>query len=456
MERMKRWMALLLTLVLIFLLSTMPILAGDEGSTDEAESAGEMDTASPEEENGEEPEETAEAEETADQTDGGGETEAEETQQTASGPLLQFSELRDVLMENNDNIRALEEQLDDLSDIDTDELEDMVDELEKLGTSLKTLLAQVGTAIQQPAPSVPSDPSDPESPTVPVVDLTLVYQSLYVLLNSSYASVESQVSSLESQIDSAEMSVETGENSLNDGINQVVKGAETLYIGIVAMEAAVGDIQRGLDTLDRAITIMEKQYELGMASAYDLESLQYQRSTVESQLASLEFQITTSKITLESMCGMELNGTVRLGALTMPTADQLASVSYEENLQKATNRNVSVMNARVEEDYDTSSSNATVYAVDAAESSFAASFKVICLTVEEQARLVDVAEEALDFAQRTYEITAKKYELGMVSYEEYLADQSDVQQAQSDLYSAQLEVFSAYRNYLWAVNYGIV
>ena len=104
----------------------------------------------------------------------------------------------------------------------------------------------------------------------------------------------------------------------------------------------------------------------------------------------------------------------------------------------------------------TSSSNATVYAVDAAESSFAASFKVICLTVEEQARLVDVAEEALDFAQRTYEITAKKYELGMVSYEEYLADQSDVQQAQSDLYSAQLEVFSAYRNYLWAVNYGIV
>ena len=96
------------------------------------------------------------------------------------------------------------------------------------------------------------------------------------------------------------------------------------------------DVSRRISSLfDGYQMAMEKQYELGMASAYDLESLQYQRSTVESQLASLEFQITTSKITLESMCGMELNGTVRLGALTMPTADQLASVSYEENLQKA-------------------------------------------------------------------------------------------------------------------------
>lgn len=250
------------------------------------------------------------------------------------------------------------------------------------------------------------------------------------------------------------VTVETTQNSCNDAVNQIVKGAEALYIGILTMQNAVGDVQRGIDTLERMVKLTEKQKEIGMASDYDVEGMKYQYESAKSQLDSLKYQIKTSKMTLEGMLGMELNGTVTLGSLTMPTDKEISEIDYEKKLSAAKGRNVDVMNAEAK--YYGDSADGSYESVKAAEDSFAYQFKIVCLNVPEKQRLMKVAEDAVTYQQRTFEIAAKKYEMGMLSREEYLNAEGELESAKSSLNSAKLDLFSAYRAYVWASQYGIV
>ena len=346
------------------------------------------------------------------------------------GDVLPFGTLRERLEKSNYNVKNLKEQIADLSDISVGSINSAIGELRKLDSALSGALG----GIQGMDPALAG--------------------TLGLLLQVNSTNIRSQISTLDGQIDSLKVSKRTGENSLKNGIDQIVKGTETLYIAIATMEANLGSIERGLQTLDRAIAIYEKQYELGMASLYDLESMRHQRDSAVSSLQGLLFQIRSSKITLEGMCGLPLTGTTRLEYLVIPSEEAVNGVDFDGEVRRAMGKNVDVMNARVQEDYDHSDANE--YAVKAAEDSFTYNFKVICLTVGEKWRLTKAAQETLAFQRRTFEITAKKYDLGMVSEEEYLAGKNDVLQAESDLYNTQIELFSAYKNYTWARDYGIV
>ena len=453
---MKRITALVLTVILLVLLAATPTLA--EGGTGETatppqvaeeglrqESGESIPTDAPVPESGEEtsvspipevPEDPAVREELGIADDPVALTGwAKELAdfRAAQGDVLPFGTLRERLEKNNSNVKALQAQIADLSDIDSNSLTGAVIELRKLDSALNGALY----GIQDPSAVDPG-----------------VYAALAMLLQVNSANIRSQISTLDGQIDSLKISKRTGENSLKNGIDQIVKGTETLYIAIATMEANLGSIERGLQTLDRAIAIYEKQYELGMASLYDLESMRHQRDSAVSSLRGLLFQIKSSKITLEGMCGLPLTGTTRLEHLVIPGEEAVNGVDFDGELRRAIGKNVDVMNARVQEDYDHSDANE--YAVKAAEDSFTYNFKVICLTVGEKWRLTEAAQETLTFQRRTFEITAKKYDLGMVSEEEYLAGKNDVLQAESDLYNTQIELFSAYNNYTWARDYGIV
>ncbi len=422
------------------------------------------------------------------ETDAGSEsaaTDREETmtasvvQSSAEPTHLEFDDIRAVLRHNSYTVKSLEAALSDLNHQDTDELWDAIRQMRTLKSTLEQSLKAASDAynalsasLQPPTTVDPGEGGDtgaetggegdtgtggdvtPELPDPTDAYLLTALGGLQAALSADVANVEMQIASLESQLDSVDSTIETTENTLNNTINQLVKGVETLYIGVVTMESSLDAIQRGIDTLDRTIAIYEKQYELGMASQYEVEAMAYQRSTLASQLEALRFQIETSKVTLEGMCGLELRGAIELGELPLPTEEELADVSYEKYLEKGTKQNVDVMNAKVDEDYDSSTANR--YAVTAAEQTFAYNFMVLCMTVEEKDRLVGVAEEALDFQQRTFEITAKQYELGMISQEEYRAGENDLLTAQESVNTARLELFTAYRNYIWARDYGLI
>lgn len=356
------------------------------------------------------------------------------TQTSSKAPnqssYVNFEDLRKLLNKYNNNVKALNETISSLDHIDAS---DAVAPLEALLQSVNGALASLRS----------TETAAPE-----------LIQPLATSLTAEAALLTAQIQSVKSQISSGNGTMESTENTLNDSINQIVKGAETLYVAIITMEASVKDIQRGIEALDRAVALVEKQHELGMASAYDVESIRHQRASVQSQLESLQYQIKTSKMTLEGMLGMEINGTVTLNSLPMPTKEDLEKIDYDRQCNTAMRRNVDVMNADAKDLYSASSS--TSYSYDAAVDTFTYKFKLVCLNVPEQQRLVDAAQETLDFQKRTFEIAAKKYELGMLSHEEYLSAESEVKSAESSLFSAKLNLFTAYRNYIYAYQYGIV
>lgn len=352
-----------------------------------------------------------------------------------SAGTLHFESLRAALNKYNENILSLEGQIRDLGNTSasTGTLWDAVLGIQEMQ---QRVLKAIG---------VVSELNDPMAEP-----LKTALESQYAILQMQAATMDGQRQSI---IDSDD-SIESAKNTMNDAINQVVKGAETLYIAILTMQDGLDAMERGLETLDRAAAITEKQQELGMASVYDVESIRHQRSQLQSQLESLKFQITSSKLTLEGMCGMELNGSVELAPLPELTDAQLDAVNYDKALSTAMGRNVDVMNANIK--YNSESNNVNKHTLAAAKRSFAASFKTVCLTIPEDRRLVAAAQETVDFQQRTFDIAAKKYELGMLSHEEYLSAQNDLTSAQDDLRSAKRDLFSAYRAYENAVQYGLI
>lgn len=365
--------------------------------------------------------------------------QSEQLKSENSAGTLHFESLRAALNRYNENILSLEGQIKDLGNTSasTGTLWDVVLGIQKMQDEVDQAMIQLDEARDSLGEAV--------------------YTPLHTALKSQYAILGMQAETVRNQrqsiVDSND-SIESAKNTLNDAINQVVKGAETLYIAILTMQDGLTAMERGLETLDRAVAITEKQQELGMASAYDVEKMRHQRSQLQSQIESMKFQITSSKLTLEGMCGMELNGTVELAPLPELTDAQLDAVNYDKALSTAMGRNVDVMNAEIK--FNSDSGGVNRHSLAAAKRSFAASFKTVCLTIPEDRRLVAAAQETVDFQQRTFDIAAKKYELGMLSHEEYLSAQNDLTSAQDDLRSAKRDLFSAYRAYENAVQYGLI
>ena len=438
---MKRITALLLSLLLLAALA-VPVLAETETpeNQEETDPVQAEEPAAPEESPTEEtpPEETETLSPQETLESAAIQSSAKKTE-TNPAKQIQFADLRATLRKYNGNVQALEAASDEAGDLSTSDLDHAVDQLKQLSSTVQKTLGQVQMA------------STAEGLTE---DQQLVYSALSVSLGANLASLQSQAATLESQIDSLDTTVETTQNTLNDSVNQIVKGAETLYVGIVTMESSLGDVERGIETLKRNTAIVEKQVELGMASQYDAETMHHQQYAANSQLESLKYQIRTSKMTLEAMLGMELSGTVTLGDLPMPSQEDLSAVSFEEHLEKSMRKNVDVLNGDAKQASDDSDSNILTYR--AAKDTFTYKFKLLCLAIPEKQRLVEAAEENVTYQKRTLEIAAKKYELGMLSHEEYLNAQSDLKSAQSSVTSAKLELFSAYRDYIWARDYGIV
>ena len=366
----------------------------------------------------------------------------DEPENTATA--LHFEDLRDVLKKYNPSIESMEISLDQMQESNIDGLYTMLRVLEANLGATSSALEDIGTA---------TPPSAAEGETNYSDTFTAIYAALETSLKADTRALSAQIASLEGQILSFDQNMESAKNSTNNGINQIIKGAETLYTAIVNMEVATADLDRALETINRALTLFKTQYELGMVSQFEYESMEYQLRMLQSQRESLDFQISSNKMNLEGMCGMAQNGVVQLSAPALPSQEDMNGVNYDKYLKTATERNVDVSNALIK--YDNGRDKADQKAYKAAQETFAAKFKLVCMTIPEKSRLVAVAEDTLAHQERAFELAAKKYELGMISHEEYLTAETEVQTAKSGVYTAEMEEFTAYRNYIWAKDYGI-
>ncbi len=253
----------------------------------------------------------------------------------------------------------------------------------------------------------------------------------------------------------------TTEKQVENSANQIVMGAQTQYISLCTMHDNIEALDRTIAAIDRQLPVVEKQYEIGMATALDVENLKNQRAAAVSSKLTLENQIASIENSLSLTLGNDAGTTVHVQKVPEVTDRQLREMNYEKDLEEAKTNSYTIWQKRdalrkASNDYEDDVTS-TLDAYNAAKIDLAAAqeqvendFRKLFNDVSEKKRLLDKAESDLELAESNYKVAETKYEKGMISKLEYENAQDTLETAKAAITTAQTDLFTAYNTYDWA------
>lgn len=244
--------------------------------------------------------------------------------------------------------------------------------------------------------------------------------------------------------------------------NQLVMGAQTQYVTLCTLADSVTDLERSIAALDRNIAVVEKQYEIGMVSALDVETIKNQRIAAVSGKTTLESQIASLENALSLTLGNDAGTTVHVQQVPEVTAKQLREMNYDKDLEQAQANSYTLWQKKdalrqASNDYedDVTSTldayNAAKIDLAAAEEQLKNDFRALYNDVTEKKRLVDESEEDLALAETNFTVSQTKYDQGMLSQLDYLSAQDTLETARAAVQTAKTNLFTSYNTYQWAV-----
>lgn len=282
--------------------------------------------------------------------------------------------------------------------------------------------------------------------TITQIDSTLA------TINSSEESVEDAVQDLDVQIMSARRGYEYQADML-------VYSAETMYISIATLKLSLDDVERGINTLDRSIAEMEKRYELGQISQLKLEQVMQQRTSIYSQLQTLNYNIEELELTLGSLLGWDVGTKAAVQVISPVTASQLNQINYQKDLTTALENCYNIWVAEediriISNDLTTTAGQKSLEAAKMsktiAERNMTQGFMSKFNAISEKQRLVTVAQQNYEFQKKLYDATKKQYDLGVISKNTLLSAEDELASAQAAINAAQYDLILAHNDYTWA------
>ena len=115
----------------------------------------------------------------------------------------------------------------------------------------------------------------------------------------------------------------------------LLAAGESLYVGLLALEDQSAALTRQNAALDRTIEEVKLRYDLGQISAMTLQQTEAGKAQVESGKAAIDAAAAQLRRQLNAMIGEELTAPLTLNALPGVTAEQLAAMDVEKDLEKA-------------------------------------------------------------------------------------------------------------------------
>ena len=365
------------------------------------------------------------------------------------GEPLGFDGLADTIRENSLSYLAIEENIAAIEAIDYEVMaEDMLDGLNEM-SEMKWLLIQM-----------------------PVKDSYAVSS-----LDQSYDALKEAYDDLkEGKLQQTDADLV---RQLRSAQNQLVMAGESMYIALGDLSLTESGLERNLAQLDRSVEEMNLRYELGQISELTLRQVEVQRSTLDSNIKTLQMSMSTMSASLGAMTGAESGGTAELMALPTVTDEQLAEMDYEKDLETAKAASYELYDAKktlddAEETYEDAGKeyhyNTSKYEFVAAQhtweaaqrtyesqvQSFELSFRALYLQVLDYRQIIDAQQAALELAKANRAAAALQFELGKISQNELLDAEDAVAAAEDSLTGARIDLFSAWNNYRWAVDSGIL
>ena len=380
------------------------------------------------------------------------ETAAEETAQTAPDAegTLHFENLSARMKTGYYTVMSLEENIAAIECIDYDKMyEDLRDGLNQIAEAQWMMLQ------------------------IPGAGETYTYKSLqdqYDTLRKTFDDIKDG----KLQQDNADLV-----RQLRDAENQLLMVGQTLYINLLGLEDQSAALTRQTAALDRTIEEVKLRYELGQVSAMTLQQTEAGKAQVESGKAAIDAAVAQLRRQLNAMTGEELTAPLTLNALPGVTAEQLAAMDVEKDLERAKAISYSLYAAKLtlddaDEEYKDKAGDlgynednyeyiavkhrwqAAQYTYNAAVQNFELSFRSLYDSVQSYASALNAAKVSLECERSDLAAAQLRYEQGTISENALHTAEDELYTAQDTVSGAERDLFTAYNNYRWAVDYGLL
>lgn len=266
---------------------------------------------------------------------------------------------------------------------------------------------------------------------------------------------------------------------LRDAENQLLMAGQTLYINLLGLEDQSAALIRQTAALDRTIEEVKLRYELGQVSAMTLQQTEAGKAQVESGKAAIDAAVAQLRRQLNAMIGEELTAPLTLNALPEVTAEQLAAMDVEKDLEKAKAASYDLYAAKLtledaDEEYKDKAGDlgynkdnyeyiavkhqwqAAQYTYNAAVQNFELSFRSLYDSVQSYASALNAAKVSLECERSDLAAAQLRYEQGTISENALHTAEDEHYTAQDTVSGAERDLFTAYNNYRWAVDYGLL
>ena len=259
----------------------------------------------------------------------------------------------------------------------------------------------------------------------------------------------------------------------------LLAAGESLYVGLLALEDQSAALTRQNAALDRTIEEVKLRYELGQVSAMTLQQTEAGKAQVESGKAEIDAAAAQLRRQLNAMIGEELTAPLTLNALPGVTAEQLAAMDVETDLEKAKAVSYDLYAAKLtledaDEEYKDKAGDlgynednyeyiavkhqwqAAQYTYNAAVQNFELSFRSLYDSVQSYASALNAAKVSLECERSDLAAAQLRYEQGTISENALHTAEDELYTAQDTVSGAERDLFTAYNNYRWAVDYGLL
>ena len=239
--------------------------------------------------------------------------------------------------------------------------------------------------------------------------------------------------------------------SINTAIDMMTMSAQASMISYLKMENNA--MIRAKEAEAAAVKYQNTLTRQAAGMALESESMEIhaQQLNAEAQAASCRQQADTLRRSLLQMLGLPDDGSVTFGTIPVPSAEELASLNYEADLEAAINNDSAVKNVRHRRSDSSTAMSLKASAEEEAVGNASADFLEAYTLVQTEIAEYDAAQKAFAASQNEWQGAQRKQSAGMLTKADALTAEAAWIRAQGELQSAAMELRTAYDQYRWIV-----
>ena len=341
---------------------------------------------------------------------------------------VEFAEIGPLVQIRNLTIDELKDAVEEAEDIDLSAIDNAIDKLNELKTSLE--------AITPPLPGTGGSggPADPGDPVPPISVDDMQNWSLIGLLDAQIAALNQQRKSAMS------IDVDKLELQLDMTIDTLTSAMEGMFISYNSLGRQLELLKNQKELAESQLKALELQRNLGLITDLVLEKTRNEIAALDKSLKDLERARETIKEQFNLMLSYEFDKPLEFGEVPQVVQSDIESIDVDDDFEDSWEDSYEVMLAEDESDeryYDTIRK-------------FRQGFYAAYNTLQDKQAALELEENKLSTAKKNFELAELKYKLGMLSELQYKTEKNSYLSQQIAVELAKDAVFQAYRNYEWA------